>query len=197
MLVLPKRPRNGEATLLFVSLGMPAWEVHVEEAWQGTGVGNTTSKPQDGLAQLHAMARACCAALVCVLKGIWVLKHREAEPPLDHRGSGGFNYSTRWGQYQLAGMSVRRDVYSCLHAPGRKKEGMRWGQGVGCSPPSPSGYFVLWCQIWVPILDHSPGCAACTLQVEGMDRAAQVQSLTPPAWHCSEKWRSQGAWISE
>lgn len=67
------------------------------------------------------MTRARCAALVRVLKGIWVLKHREVEPPLDHRGSGGFDYSTRWAQHQLAGMSARQDAYSCPHAAGRKK----------------------------------------------------------------------------
>lgn len=68
----------------------------------------------------------------------------------------------------------------------------------------PSITLWLFCLV-VPNLGSYPGpfsrlCClhpAGTPQVEGMDRAAQVQSLTPPAWHCSEKWRSQGAWISE
>lgn len=87
---------------------------------QGVSVGQVASKSGHGLAQPHAAERTHCAPVMFVFKGIYILKHSEVEPHLDHRGSSRFNYSVQWGWAQTAGSSGRQDVNSCIPAPGKK-----------------------------------------------------------------------------
>lgn len=72
---------------------------------------------------------------MCMLKGIYILKHSKVEPLLDHRGSARFNYRVWWRWVQRAGISGRQDVYSCTPALRKAALGMSWGSG-GWTLPS-------------------------------------------------------------
>lgn len=58
-------------------------------------------------------------------QGECVLKPKEVEPPIDHRGLSRFNYSVQWGQCKPAG--GRQDVYSCVYTLWGKNRGKKWG----------------------------------------------------------------------
>lgn len=87
---------------------------------------------------LHSCTQQRRHVVMCMLKGIYVLKHNKVEPCLDHRGLPRFNYNVQWGQGQTAGISGRQDVYSCILCWGRKEWVGMGGQEDGQSPPLPS-----------------------------------------------------------
>lgn len=76
--------------------------------------------PWDSLAQPCAAERARCAAVVCVLQEIDILKRSKVDPHLAHRGSARFNYSVQQGWVQTAVTSEREHGYSCVPVPAKK-----------------------------------------------------------------------------